>query len=270
MAIRYTKDENAFLRKEVASFRRKIQRLQRKGVSQGLLPTNIKVSDLKRTYDNWQDLEKRLAQMRNFSSVGKLRTNQKGLVGTDTLFRFKQQEIDEGVILAKQRREILRQTKGRSAVKTQSLRNLTRKIEKMSKNLEELDFKMLQKINQNSLTLEEYSEKSETFYESFFKMLFQSGNFSDFNDELKNEIQEELKKFTPSELSELLEKEDTFKELMDKYEIAKSNNWYSDILSKPRSKNEQQFINDTKADFRVSLNNLRRQLPRMLKEYGHE
>lgn len=270
MAIRYTKDENAFLRREVASFRKKIRRLQKKGVSQGLLPTNIKVSDLKRTYDNWEDLEARLEQMRNFSSVGKLRTNQKGLVGTDTLFRFKQQEIDEGVNLAKQRRETLRQTKERSAVKTQSLRNLTRKIEKMSKNIEELDFKMLQKINQNSLTLEEYSERSESFYESFFKMLFQSGNFSDYNDELKNEIQEDLKKFTPAELSELLDKEDTFKELMDKYEIAKSNNWYSDAIVNSNNKSTNKFINDTKADFRVALNNLRRQMPRMLKEYGHE
>lgn len=256
MAIRYTKDENAFLRKEVASFRKKIRRLQKKGVSQGLLPTNIKVSDLKRTYDNWEDLERRLEQMRNFSSVGRLRTNQKGLVGTDTLFRYKQQEIDEGVMIARQRRETLRQTKGRSAVKTESLRNLTRKIQKMSKSIEELDYKMLQKINVNALTAEEYTEKQETFYNSFFQMLFQASNYSSFNMKLINELELDLEKFSPAELSELLDKEDTIKELMNKYEVAKNNEW--------------KYDKDTAADFRVALNNLRMQMPRLLKEYGHE
>lgn len=255
MAIRYTKDENAFLRREVASFRKKIKRLQRKGVSQGLLPTNIKVTDLKRTYDNWQDLERRLEKMRNFSSVGSVRTNKKGLVGTDILFRYKQEEINEGIILAKQRRETLRQKKGRSGVKTQSLRNLTRKIELMSKDLENIDFRQLQKINVNALTAEEYSEKNETFYESFFKMIFQSGQYSGANEKIINDLQESLKKFTPAELSEMLDKEDSIKDLMDKYEVAKKNKWV--------------FDKETKADFRVSLNNLRNQMPRLLEEYGH-
>lgn len=256
MAIRYTKDENAFLRKEVASFRKKIKRLQRKGVSQGLLPTNIKVSDLKRTYDNWQDLERRLEQMRNFSSVGKLRTNQRGLVGTDTLFRFKQQEIDEGIALAKQRRESLRLTKGRSAVKTQSLRNLTRKIEMMGKDIEKIDFRTLQKINANSLTLEEYSEKTDNFYDNFFKMLFQSAEYSGANEQILNDLQKDLSKFTPSELSELLDKENSMSDLMVQYEVLKKNNW--------------EFNEDSRADLRVSLNNLRKQMPRMLQEYNKE
>lgn len=253
MPIHYTRDENAYLRKEVASFRKKVKRLQRKGVSQGLLPTNIKVSDLKRTYDNWEDLEARLEQMRNFSSVGVARTTNKGLVGTDILFRYKQQEIDESVMLAKQRRESLRQTKGRSAIKTQSLRNLTRKIQKLDVDLRDIDFRTLQKVNANALTLEEYSDRSETFYESFYKMLFQASEYSGTNEDIIKDIKQSLDKFTPEELSELLEKEDTISDLMAKYEVTKKNKWFEDA--------------DTKADFRVALNNLRRQLPRMLKEY---
>ena len=253
MAIHYTREENAYLRRQVASFRKKVKRLQRKGVSQGLLPNNIKVSDLKRTYDTWEDLEARLEQMRNFSSVGVTRQTSKGLVGTDILFRYKQQEIDESVILAKQRRDSLRQTKGRSPIKTQSLRNLTRKIQKISVDLEDIDFKTLQKVNANALTLEEYSDRSETFYESFYKMLFQASEYSGANEEIIKDIKESLDKFTPEELSELLEKEDTISDLMAKYEVTKKNKWFEDA--------------DTKADFRVALNNLRNQLPRMLKEY---
>ena len=253
MAIHYTREENAYLRRQVANFRKKVKRLQRKGVSQGLLPNNIKVSDLKRTYDTWEDLEARLEQMRNFSSVGVTRQTSKGLVGTDILFRYKQQEIDESVILAKQRRDSLRQTKGRSPIKTQSLRNLTRKIQKISVDLEDIDFKTLQKVNANALTLEEYSDRSETFYESFYKMLFQASEYSGANEEIIKDIKESLDKFTPEELSELLEKEDTISDLMAKYEVTKKNKWFEDA--------------DTKADFRVALNNLRNQLPRMLKEY---
>ena len=253
MAIHYTREENAYLRRQVANFRKKVKRLQRKGVSQGLLPNNIKVSDLKRTYDTWEDLEARLEQMRNFSSVGVTRQTSKGLVGTDILFRYKQQEIDESVILAKQRRDSLRQTKGRSPIKTQSLRNLTRKIQKISVDLEDIDFKTLQKVNANALTLEEYSDRSETFYESFYKMLFQASEYSGANEEIIKDIKESLDKFTPEELSELLEKEDTISDLMAKYEVTKKNKWFEDA--------------DTKADFRVALNNLKNQLPRMLKEY---
>lgn len=253
MAIHYTREENAYLRRQVANFQKKVKRLQRKGVSQGLLPNNIKVSDLKRTYDTWEDLEARLEQMRNFSSVGVTRQTSKGLVGTDILFRYKQQEIDESVILAKQRRDSLRQTKGRSPIKTQSLRNLTRKIQKISVDLEDIDFKTLQKVNANALTLEEYSDRSETFYESFYKMLFQASEYSGANEEIIKDIKESLDKFTPEELSELLEKEDTISDLMAKYEVTKKNKWFEDA--------------DTKADFRVALNNLKNQLPRMLKEY---
>lgn len=256
MAIHYTKEENAYLRKQVASFRKKVKRLQRKGVSQGLLPNNIKVSDLKRTYDNWQDLESRLEQMRNFTSVGSVRETSKGLIGTDTLFRYKQQEINEGVMLAKQRRESLRQTKGRSAIKTQSLRNLTRKIEKMQVDIENIDFKTLQKVNANSMTLEEYSDRSETFYESFYKMIFQASEYSGANKEIIEDIKEDLNKFTPEELSELLDKEGTISELLVQYEVLKNNKWQVD--------------KDSQADLRVSLNNLRNQLPRMLQEYGKE
>ena len=217
---------------------------------------NIKVSDLKRTYDNWQDLESRLASMREFSSVGTPFQTAKGLTGTETLFRYKQREIDEGVALAKMRRETLRHTKGRSAVKTQSLRNLSRKIQLMGKDLKEIDFKLLQKINTNSLTLEEYTEKQETFYDSFYKMLFQASSYSGANDAIIEDIKKSLDKLTPEQLSEILDKEDTVSDLLAKYEVAKKNKWYED--------------NDTKADFRVALNNLRRQLPRILKDYGVE
>ncbi len=254
MAIHYTKDENAYLRREVASFRKKLKRLQRKGVSQGLLPTNIKVTDLKRTYDTWEDLEDRLRRMREFSSVGVTRKTKKGLVGTDILIKYKQQEIESSVELAKKRRESLRMTKGRSAIKTQSLRNLTRKIQKMQVDIENIDFKTLQKVNANALTLEEYSVKNESFYESFFKMIFQSGEYSGANEKIINDLQKSLSQFTPEELSELLDKEDTISDLMDKYEVAKHNNWIAD--------------KDTEADFRVALNNLRNQMPRLLKEYG--
>ena len=254
MPIRYTKDENAYLRREVASFRKKVKRLQRKGVSQGLLPMNVKVSDLKRTYTNWQDLEAKLEQMRNFSSVGTVFQTQKGLFGTETLFQYKQQEIDEGLAIAKMRRESLRKAKHRSAVKTQSLRNLSRKIQKMDVNVRDIDFKLLQKINQNSLTLEEYTEKQETFYESFFQMLFQSAQYSGANEQIIQDIRTQLYKLTPEELSELLDKEDTVSDLMAQYEVAKKNKWVED--------------EHTKADFRVKLNNLRRQLPRILEEYG--
>lgn len=256
MPIHYTKDENAYLRREVASFRKKVKRLQRKGVSQGLLPMNVKVSDLKRTYTNWEDLEDKLEQMREFSSVGTTFKTQKGLVGTETLFRYKQREIDEGVAIAKMRRETLRKAKHRSAVKTQSLRNLTRKIQKMSVDLKEIDYKLLQKINSNSLTLEEYTERQETFYNSFFQMLFQSAQYSGANEAILQDIRKQLYKLTPEELSELLDKEDTVRDLLDKYEVAKKNQWTEDA--------------DTKADFRVALNNLRRQLPRILEEYGVE
>ena len=254
MAIHYSKEENAYLRREVANFRKKVKRLQRKGVSQGLLPTNVKVSDLKRTYTNWQDLEAKLEDMRSFTSVGKLETGARGLVGTDALFKFKQKEIDSTVVLAKQRRESLRLTKGRSAIKTQSLKNLTRKIQMIDVDIKNIDFRKLQRINANALTLEAYRQKQETFYDSFYDMIFQASEYSGVNENITKEIKESLDKFSPEELSELLEKEDTISDLIVKYNVTGDNKWLDDP--------------DTKADFRIALNNLRNQLPRMLEEYG--
>ena len=87
-------------------------------------------------------------------------------------------------------------------------------------------------------------------------MLFQSAEYSGANENIINDLQKYLSKFTPSELSEILDKENSMSDLMVQYEVLKKNNW--------------EFNEDSRADLRVSLNNLRKQMPRLLQEYNKE
>ena len=98
MAINLSPEMNSELRKAVTSFNRKIKRLEQKGVTSSLLPSRVSVRDLKRAYKDSESLNRRLNQLASFTSKGATIRTGKGIVATEAMFNFREQQKQEMIL----------------------------------------------------------------------------------------------------------------------------------------------------------------------------
>lgn len=209
---------NRELRRAVQNFNRKRSRLEEKGVSPSLLPTKASVRSLKLAYDNRRDLNRRLKQLKAFTSKGDVRSNIKNVQGTDALFAYRQKELNKRKTALNRHLKNIKGTKVKyKSVRDGAILNTEAKIKYVDKNLENVDVKTLQRLNRNALDREQLAKRNETFYNSYFKMMYLEAGQSDFDYNKAKAIEKELRKLTPEQLLELNETDPTAKTVTEQF-----------------------------------------------------
>lgn len=222
--MKYTPEMNRELRRAVQNFNKKIRTLEQKGVSASLLPSRVSVRGLKLAYNNQRDLTRRLKQLASFSARGEVRSNKKDVMGTDALFKYRQKvDINKSRTRKIKRAQKLRmQNAPYQSVRDDSLLNTEAKIKYLNKDIENVDVKTLQRLNKNALTKEELVKKRETYYNNYFKMLFQESQVANIQPEKRRIIEKELRKLTPEQLEELIEVDPIVKSILEQYQGSKA------------------------------------------------
>lgn len=220
--MKYTKEQNLELRKAVANFNKKRRRLEEKGVSPSLLPSKASVRALKLAYDNKRDLNKRIEQLGKFTARGSIRENQKGIQGTDQLFKYRQQELNKRKQSVSRQLVKLKRTKTPyKSVKEDAELNLEAHEKYLDKDIEQVDLNTLQKLNKNALSREELAVMDERYYNNVFKMFYQEAEYAGYDRTKRKAIEEELRKLTPQQLVELTETDPIVKSIVEQYEGSK-------------------------------------------------
>lgn len=216
--MKATPELNRQLRRDVQNFNKKIKRLEQKGVSPSLLPSKASVRSLKLAYDNKRDLNRRLKQMRTFTAKGEVRSNARNVQGTDELFKYKQKEINKRrTALNRQLKKITNKPIKYKSVRDNAILNTEAKVDFLTKNIENVDVKTLQRLNKNALSKESLAKRNETFYNSYFKMMFLEAGQADFDYKKAKIIERELRKLTPQQLLELNETDPTVKTVTEQF-----------------------------------------------------
>lgn len=220
--MKYTKEQNLELRKAVANFNKKRKRLEQKGVSPSLLPSKASVKALKLAYDNKRDLNSRLNQLSKFTARGSIRENQKGIQGTDELFKYRQQELNKRKQSVSQKLVRLKRTKTPyKSVKEDAELNLKAREKYLDKDIEQVDLNTLQKLNKNALSREELAVMDERYYNNVFKMFYQEAQYANYDAGKRKAIENELRKLSPQQLVELTETDPIVKSIVEQYEGSK-------------------------------------------------
>ena len=172
MAINLSPEMNSELRKAVTSFNRKIKRLEAKGVTASLLPEKVNVRDLKRAYKDSESLNRKIRQLANFTSKGATITTKKGIVGTEAMFNYREQQKQEMIRIYKQQKNVIRANPIRYKGRTTSyLNNLTAKIKYLEKSSRRRDARALLNESRNMLTPEALVKKNSTFRANYYRTL---------------------------------------------------------------------------------------------------
>lgn len=222
MAIRWNSQLKAELRATVKSFNAKVRRLQSKGVTAALLPDTISSKEIQRGITSRRDLEKRLAQLRDFTSAGVVERSEGGVMGTNELFLYRVGEANKAVEQIKQEYDRIEAIQTRyPMMKSEYQANLESKMEYLSRDIRKLDVRQINIFNKNILTYEQKTIKDEQFYQNFNKMIFFNAYKASLPPALVARIAANVDKFTPAELLELYATEPTFNAVKETYERGK-------------------------------------------------
>ena len=193
MAINLSPEMNSELRKAVTSFNRKIKRLEQKGVTSSLLPSRVSVRDLKRAYKDSESLNRRLDQLASFTSKGATIRTGKGIVATEAMFNFREQQKQEMIHYYKQQKRNLRSApiryKGRTRAYTD---NLSAKIKYLNKSSRRRDAKSLMSESRNMLTPEALMKKNATFRANYYRTLDEYAQLGNTSSQKVNAIKKKL------------------------------------------------------------------------------
>ena len=222
MAIRWNSQLKSELRKVVKSFNAKVRRLQKKGVTAALLPDTISSREIQAGITNRRDLEKRLSQLRDFTSAGVVEKSEGGVMGTNQLFLYRVGEANKAIQAIKEEYERIEAVDTRyPMMKSEYQSNLEAKMEYLSRDIRKLDVKQVQIFNKNILTEEKKTIRDEQFYNNFNKMIFFNAYKASLPPALVARIAANIDKFTPAELLELYATEPTFRSVKEMYEMGK-------------------------------------------------
>ena len=237
MAIRYDSQLKSQIRKTVKSFNAKIRRLESKGVSAALLPDKISSKEIQAGMQNRRDLRKRLQQLDEFSSAGIVEESQGGLLGTDTLFQYRQGEANRAIKeINKEYNRIADLQTTTPMMQGEYAANLRAKMNYLARDVRSLDIKQINIFNKNLLTPEQRAVKDEQFYQNFNRMLFYDAYAAGLRPDLIRRISEKLEQLTPEQLLELYRTEPSFKAVTDVYMRTKQSQQVSE-----RDEIEEQF-----------------------------
>ena len=229
MAIRWNSQLKAELRATVKSFNAKIRRLQNKGVTAALLPDTISSKEIQRGITSRRDLERRLSQLRDFTSAGVVERSEGGVYGTNQLFLYRVGEANKAINQIKQEYNRIEAIPTRyPMMKSEYQANLDAKMEYLARDIRKLDVRQLNIFNRNLLTYEQKTIKDENFYNNFAKMIMFNAYQAGLPAELTSRILDKFDKFTPAELLEMYATEPTFNAVKEMYERGKKEGYQKD------------------------------------------
>ena len=229
MTIRWNSQLKAELRATVKSFNAKIRRLQNKGVTAALLPDMISSKEIQRGITSRRDLERRLSQLRDFTSAGVVERSEGGVLGTNQLFIYRVGEANKAINQIKQEYNRIEAIPTRyPMMKSEYQANLDAKMEYLSRDIRKLDVRQLNIFNRNLLTYEQKTIKDENFYNNFAKMIMFNAYQAGLPAELTSRILDKFDKFTPAELLEMYATEPTFNAVKEMYERGKKEGYQKD------------------------------------------
>ena len=222
MAIRWNSQLKSEVRKTVKSFNAKIRRLQQKGVTAALLPDMISSKEIRQGISNRRELEKRLAQLREFTSAGIVERSEGGVMGTNQLFIYRVGEANKAVKAIQEEYNKIEAIQTRyPMMKSEYQANLESKMQYLSRDIRKLNVQQIQIFNKNLLTPEQKTVRDEQFYRNFNKMIFFNAYKASLSPALVARIASNVDKFTPAELLELYATEPTFRTVNEFYEMCK-------------------------------------------------
>lgn len=222
MAIRWNSQLRAEVRRTVKSFNAKIRRLQDKGVTAALLPDMISSREIKQGITNRRDLEKRLSQLRDFTSAGIVERSEGGVMGTNELFIYRVGEANKAIKAIQDEYNRIEAIDTRyPMMKSEYQANLEAKMQYLSRDIRKMDIRQINIFNKNILTDEQKTIKDEQFYNNFTKMLFYNAYKGSIPPGVVASISAKISNFAPSELLEFYATEPTFKGVVEKYKIEK-------------------------------------------------
>jgi hypothetical protein len=222
MAIRWNSQLKADVRRTVKSFNAKIRRLQQKGVTAALLPDAISSKEIQAGITNRRDLQKRLAQLREFTSAGIVERSEGGVMGTNQLFLYRVGEANKAIAQIRKEYEKIESIQTRyPMMKSEYQANLESKMEYLARDIRKLDVRQINIFNKNLLTDEQKTIRDEQFYRNFNKMIFFNAYKASLPPSLVAKIAGLVDKFTPAELLELYATEPTFRSVKEMYEMGK-------------------------------------------------
>lgn len=223
MAIRWNSQLKSEVRKTVKSFNAKVRRLQSKGVTAALLPDTISSHEIRAGIRNRRDLQRRLAQLREFTSAGEVERSEGGVMGTNQLFIYRVGEANKAIKAIQKEYERIEQIQTRyPMMKSEYQANLESKMEYLSRDIRKLDVRQINIFNRNILTDEQKTIRDEQFYQNFSKMLFFNAYKANLPPALVSRIAANIDKFTPAELLELYATEPSMRAVKENYSIAKA------------------------------------------------
>ena len=201
MAIRYNPKYNAEIRRIVHNFNQTRNRAEKAGVPKNRLPNTIKVSELKASYKNKNDLQKVLKQLEKFTRKA---TNNRINIGND--FKTTQWNIDflkTNRNLAKEyfKREFERVEKRVSKFPGERdyLNTISAKIDVLSKDVKNLDDKEFKaSLNAVNEFIEAPSVRS-TRYRGFLRVVEDVMDSLEVDKKKKDEFFKKFEQLTPTQ-----------------------------------------------------------------------
>lgn len=146
MAIRYDKKLNAEIKRVVSNFNKKVKRLEQQ--EQDLIPEKIKISELKKIYQDRKQLKRRLKQLKDFGKRGAEQTILTPGGVEITKWGYETARADYIMIKRRLSRQIKIETPKTPSpyLKKERLQNAEDRLAEMQKSFKDLTVQELQKV----------------------------------------------------------------------------------------------------------------------------
>lgn len=210
MAIRYTKDLNAKIRKEVKNFNARRKILSKRGIK--LTPAPLKVSDLKARYQSRRDLERELGLLSKASSRNDSLLKEVENSGGATAIEWELQYLKINEQKAKEyferERKIVASKVGRFPGERMRLDNIEQKIALLDL---DKDYMNQDQFNSYRSIIREYMSipaKMKGGYRGFLIEVEESMTRLGYSKESINKVFNKLSKLSPSQFHQFYEEND--------------------------------------------------------------
>lgn len=230
MAIRYDSKLNSEINKIVRNFNQKVTRLEKN--QQELLPTKISVRELKKSYNNRNDLKRKLRELKRFSTRGieQVIETKQGLkiskydiinlkkenarVKRSLTMEIKRLETTSPKVLGKKQKTTFAQMGDQHYLNLVARRKA---LEKEIINLTKSELERLKKLIDKTLKNKDYMNS--TFKENYLKMLTDLGYYFDYDNEKLQKLEDKLMDLSPDKFLKLFQEDKSIRAILDYYPV---------------------------------------------------
>lgn len=225
--MKFTKSQNAELRRVVDNFNKKVKLLEQQGIK---APEHVKVRELKETIGNQRELNRRMNQLKKFSvKSGKTMVR----VGKD---RVKMSKWQRDILYANRRvakrrlekevgqyqRAIASKSAKKApvqAMKKEVLANKLSQLEYVSRDISSMSKSQLETaISTAEHEVNKY-RSDKNFYDNFFDMMFKDAQVTGLKDKRLSTIKNKLRQLSPEQLYIAYNAEPMLKHFVEYYSV---------------------------------------------------